>query len=68
VAPGRVQDLSTVDTQDEGYHQEALVGLSGETHGGDDVALFARGPGSRVVRGTMDQNEIYHVMRRALGF
>ncbi len=47
VAPGRVKDLATVDTQDEGYHQEALVGLPGETHGGDDVALFARGPGAR---------------------
>jgi alkaline phosphatase len=63
-----VRDLGTVDTEAEGYHQEALVGLAGETHGGDDVALYARGPGARVVRGSMDQNEIYHVMRRALGF
>lgn len=68
IAPGRVRDLGDVDTQDAGYHQEALVGLAGETHGGDDVALYARGPGARVVRGAMDQNEIYHVMRRALGF
>jgi alkaline phosphatase len=65
VAPGRVKDLATVDTTDEGFHQEALVGLPGETHGGDDVALYARGPGARLVRGSMDQNEIYHVMRRA---
>jgi alkaline phosphatase len=68
VTPGRVRDLSEVNTQDEGYFQEALVGLPGETHGGDDVALYARGPGARVVRGSIDQNEIYHVMRRALGF
>ncbi len=67
-APGRERDLSDVDTKAEGYHQQALVGLAGETHGGDDVALFARGPGSRLVRGSIDQNEIYHVMRRALGF
>jgi alkaline phosphatase len=32
------------------------------------VALFARGPGADVVRGSIEQNEIYHIMRRALGF
>ena len=57
-----------MDTQDEGYFQESLVGLPGETHGGEDVALYARGPGAGRVRGSMDQNEVYHVMRRALGF
>jgi alkaline phosphatase len=68
IAPGRTQDLSQVDTQDEGYFQEALVGMPGETHGGEDVALYARGPGARLVRGSVDQTEVYHVMRRALGF
>jgi alkaline phosphatase len=32
------------------------------------VALFARGPGSDVVRGVINQNEIFHIMRRAFGF
>lgn len=68
VRPGRPVDLASVDTQDEGFHQEALVGLAAETHGGEDVALFARGPGADVVRGSIEQNEIYHIMRRALGF
>jgi alkaline phosphatase len=67
-APGRNQDLSQVDTTDEGFFQESLVGLPGETHGGEDVALFARGPGAPLVRGVIDQNEIYHIMRRALGY
>jgi alkaline phosphatase len=68
-APGRNQDLSVVDTTSPDFHQEALVGLrGGETHAGEDVALYARGPGSELVRGAMNQNEIYHVMRRALGF
>jgi alkaline phosphatase len=44
------------------------VGLRGDTHGGEDVALYGRGPGSDVVRGSINQNEIYHIMRRALGF
>jgi alkaline phosphatase len=68
VVPGRGQDLTGVDTTAPGYFQQALVGMRGETHGGEDVALYARGPGSELVRGSMDQNEIYHVMRKALGF
>jgi alkaline phosphatase len=41
--------------------------MGAATHAGEDVALFARGAGSNVVRGVLNQNEIYHVMRRALG-
>jgi alkaline phosphatase len=67
VNPGRNQDLADYDTTSPDFHQEALVGLRGETHGGEDVALFARGPGSDVVRGVINQNEIFHIMRRALG-
>jgi alkaline phosphatase len=44
------------------------VGLRAETHAGEDVALFASGPGADVARGVINQNEIYHIMRRALGF
>jgi alkaline phosphatase len=68
ISPGRIVDLSTVDTEDEGFHQESLVGLGSETHAGEDVPLYATGVGSRLVGGTMDQNEIYFVMRTALGF
>ena len=55
-------DLSEVDTTDKDYQQQALVFMGSETHGGEDVAIFARGPGSELVRGVMDQNEIFHVM------
>lgn len=68
ITPGRVVDLTSIDTMDEGYHQESLVGLSSETHAGEDVALYALGPKSDLVSGTMEQNEIYHVMRTALGY
>jgi alkaline phosphatase len=69
VTPGRDQDLSFVDTSSPDFHQEALVGLrGGESHAGEDVALYARGPGAELVHGAMNQNEIYHVMRRAFGF
>jgi alkaline phosphatase len=66
-AAGRDRDLSDVDTTAAGFHQQSLVPLAGETHGGEDVALFARGPGSELVRGSIAQNEIFHIARRALG-
>ena len=68
IAPGRGQDLTAVDTTSPDFHQQSLVGMSGETHGGEDVALYARGPGADLARGSINQNEIYHIMRRALGF
>ncbi len=42
--------------------------LASETHGGEDVALFAAGPGSALVSGTLEQNSIFHIMVRALGW
>lgn len=39
-----------------------------ETHGGDDVALFAIGPKAHWVGGVMEQNEIFHVMAAAFGW
>ena len=39
-----------------------------ETHGGEDVALYAIGPGSDRVRGVIEQNLIFNVMMNAYGF
>ncbi len=68
INPGRAQNLADVDTTSPDFHQESLVGMGAETHGGEDVALFGHGAGSDVVRGVINQNEIYHIMRRALGW
>ncbi len=48
--------------------QQALVPLPSETHGGEDVALFATGPGAERARGVIEQNVIYAIIRRALGW
>jgi len=56
------------DTAAPGFYQEALVPLGSETHGGEDVAIYAGGPQSYLFRGTMEQHTIFHVMRHALGF
>ncbi|HEU4812963.1 MAG TPA: alkaline phosphatase, partial [Xanthomonadaceae bacterium] len=62
--PGR-PDLSVVDTTDPDYLQEAMVPMRAETHGGDDVGVWARGPGSAAVRGSLEQNAIFHLMLQA---
>lgn len=63
-ATGR-PDLGEVDTTHPDYLQEAMVPLGSETHGGEDVGIWARGPGSAAFRGTMEQNVIYHVIVQA---
>jgi alkaline phosphatase len=64
---GRVADMTGVDTEDQGFHQEALVPLSSETHAGEDVAIFASGPKAHLFHGVQEQNYIFHVMKEALG-
>lgn len=61
-------NLVAVDTTDLNFLQEAAVPLGSETHAGEDVAIFARGPRAHLVRGVMEQNWIYHVMRESFGF
>lgn len=58
-------DLTHVDTEHADYMQEALVPSKSESHGGEDVGIWARGPGSSAVRGTMEQNTIYHLIVQA---
>ncbi len=66
VASGR-HDLDLVNTQASGFHQEALVPLVAETHGGEDVALHATGAGAFRVQGTIEQNVVFHIIDKALG-
>lgn len=63
-AAGR-PDLGAVDTTDPDYLQEAMVPLSSETHGGEDVTLYARGPGASAVRGVIEQHVVFHLIVQA---
>ncbi|MET0321815.1 MAG: alkaline phosphatase, partial [Duganella sp.] len=63
-AEGR-PDLRNVDTEHPDYMQEATVPLPNETHGGDDVGIWATGPGSAAFHGTVEQNTIYHLIVQA---
>lgn len=49
------------------YKQEANIPLSGETHAGEDVAIYATGVNAHLIRGSMEQNWIFYVMADALG-
>lgn len=59
-------DLSEVDTQALNYRQMAAFPLPSETHGGEDVAAYATGPGAEAVRGVMEQNRLYFALRDVL--
>ena len=59
------QDIHEVDTTAMGYHQETLVPLGAETHGGEDVAVYAQGPGAGAAVGVVEQNLLFHVMLSA---
>jgi alkaline phosphatase len=60
-------DLAAVDTADVNFLQEAAIPLDSETHAGEDVGIWAKGPKAHLVHGSMEQNWIYHVMREAFG-
>lgn len=59
------QDLSSVNTEAPGFHQEALVPRGSETHAGEDVAIYGKGPGAHLVSGTNEQSIVFHVMNAA---
>lgn len=58
-------DLTHVDTTAPDYMQEALIPLRSETHSGEDVAVFARGPGSAAVHGSLEQNTLFHLIAQS---
>lgn len=58
-------NLTDVDTTAPDYMQESIVPLASETHSGEDVGVWARGPGAEAVRGSIEQNVIFHLLVQA---
>ncbi len=58
-------DLEAVDTTAPDFVQPSLWALRSETHGGEDVGVYALGPGAETVRGVMEQNVIFHLLLQA---
>jgi alkaline phosphatase len=67
--PGAVKEgeprPAPANTTAPDYKQQSLVPLDSETHGGEDVAIFAGGPWAHLFAGVVEQNYIYHVIDHA---
>ncbi|XP_062987863.1 intestinal-type alkaline phosphatase 1-like [Elgaria multicarinata webbii] len=57
--------VDAAESEDDTYHQQAAVPLSSETHGGEDVAIMAKGPMAHLFHGVQEQTYIAHVMAYA---
>ena len=65
-AAGRA-DLTQVDTTQSGFFQESLIPLESETHSGEDVPIYATGPGAHLISGSNEQTIIFHAINHAGG-
>ena len=54
------------EVADLNYRQQALIPARSESHGGQDVTIYANGPRAYLIGGVVEQNYIYHVIEDAL--
>jgi alkaline phosphatase len=62
-------NLDDATTSANTYHQEAVVRMpaGGETHGGTDVFLGAIGKGADTFTGTIDNTQVFGLVKNASG-
>ncbi|MDT8409831.1 MAG: alkaline phosphatase [Wenzhouxiangellaceae bacterium] len=58
-------DYDDIDPEHPDFRQEAIAGLSASTHSGEDVAVYAIGPGADTLHGSIEQHLIFHAMIQA---
>lgn len=63
--PG-ASDSEDLHPEDPDYRQPTLVELGSETHGGEDVAVYAIGPGAERIGGVIEQDVIGQVLVEAV--
>lgn len=63
---GARPELTQEEALDPEYIQQALIPMESETHSGEDVAVYAKGPQAHLFDGTVEQNYIFHVMQHAV--
>ena len=64
-SPRNATYLSALDTNSTKYLSPTALPLTSETHGGEDVPVYAHGPWSHLFIGTMEQHTIAHKMAYA---
>ncbi len=62
---GERMDYVGVDPTSPDFQQEAAIGLRSATHSGEDVPVYATGPGAEVLFGVIEQNVIFHALLQA---
>lgn len=67
VRPDVRADVDSAQAQAGDYQQEAGVRTLYESHGGGDVKLYATGAGSAPFKGTMENTQVFHLMKAAAG-
>jgi alkaline phosphatase len=60
--------LSDADVRKPNYLQESTVPARNETHGGEDVPIYATGPGAALFQGVQEESYIYYAVEEALGW
>ncbi|MBV7258782.1 alkaline phosphatase [Erythrobacter crassostreae] len=68
--PGAIANQAERPVPETGINakQQSAIPTRSETHAGEDVALYATGPGSEKARGVIEQNKIYDIIRKAFGW
>nr|XP_971418.1 PREDICTED: membrane-bound alkaline phosphatase [Tribolium castaneum] len=62
---GQRYDVSNDDMSNAEYRYPGISPLDAETHGGDDVAIFAQGPWAHLFTGVMEENVIPYLLAYA---
>ena len=57
--------LKSEETTKPDFVQHSLVHLESETHGGEDLGIYAIGPWAHLFQGTVEENYTFHVMNYA---
>ena len=63
---GERPDLTQEQVVQPGYQIEAHLPRGSESHGGQDLPLYAIGPWAHLFSGVMEQNTIFHIMKHAI--
>ncbi len=68
--PGSIANLAERPIPETGINarQQSAISTGSETHAGEDVALYAQGPGADKARGVIEQNVVYDIIRSAFGW
>ena len=60
--PEERAEITMEEATSPDFKQQALVPLPSETHGGEDLGIYAIGPWSHLFQGTVEENYTFHVL------